>query len=953
MICDKTVGAAVVYLTLVSALGAGLASEAPASEVGVTSAVNNGAFGTPPTDARRTLFVGTDLVFEEVIETDVDGQAQILFVDRSSLTISPSARVTIDRFVYDPDHGTGELAINLSQGLLRFVGGALSKREEQVSIATPSATIGIRGGGTLVEVDPETQETIVTFIVGSWVDIVLADGDRRRLTVPGTRQVIPFGAMVADLPALDRSSRIDIGQALSRLEGRSGRSAGAARVPIDDDVRTTEIVRLGSTLGPAGDPTVAGGLVNGEEGAAPSDGAQDEPTILANLDDTVDVTQGIQDTNAPDATLEQGLEGRLMTSPQRYETTSGIRPPAQTGVDAGLLGGETDRIGGTLDGVFRDANTVTFTDPQGNAVTLPRPDGAFSFTALDTGVPGYPTVSGGGASLANGALEYYFGRSDRTPDRGFFVFTGIPTEASGQIASQQQLHRYHVHADPLQGGNLIPFTAPQFGFGRDGAGVSDFFIIEPVGGVLGHTPELGPDAFGLSTGYLQASVSIENTGSDQRSAMTLALGALTRTVEDNALTFGDRIEGTYRTSAQSDAGFLVNGTAGPIPGETSSFFGPNLDAFVIGQVDPSVGFGGGGPLTWDIGAVFTGPDGSGGQQGPASNFTTFGFQNPVERVATIPNVSGAVTEDRQQRSLTGFAAGTAEYFFGPGRSQSAPIISNGFFLDLFPQDNSMLADLFVVSLLDDDLMIYLPFGDGITGATDTYIDGDAYGARVSEFVPVTAIDLVDGREFELEPIRTSALIPSTLAPDTDWLPGNVALCECAFLEWGWWSAADLGSTFIGQGNVHMATWVAGDVPFIAEVPITGTAEYQGHAIGNVVRGPDSYIAAGTYVQEHNFATRESRFQITDFDGMTFRGQLIAGEGAPGFLEATTITSPDFKSVNPDLSGADIMFVRGGADPVGGIVGQFGIAGRLEGSGTRYGAFGTIAAEAIGIGAGTE
>ena len=72
-------------------------------------------------------------------------RAHLVFLDGSSLTVGPNARLTIDKFVYDPNSKTGELAVTASQGVLRLVGGKISKTNP-ITINTPSGTIGIRGG---------------------------------------------------------------------------------------------------------------------------------------------------------------------------------------------------------------------------------------------------------------------------------------------------------------------------------------------------------------------------------------------------------------------------------------------------------------------------------------------------------------------------------------------------------------------------------------------------------------------------------------------------------------------------------------------------------------------------------------------------------------------------------------------------------------------------------------
>ncbi len=123
--------------------GDALAQNAPT--IGTVAAVKPDAFGAAPGAAEQTLTIGTDLVANQTIRTSTDGTANVIFADRSTLTVGKGSQVTLDKFVYDPATGDGGLAINLAQGALRFVGGKLSK-DGNVTVKTPTATMTVRGG---------------------------------------------------------------------------------------------------------------------------------------------------------------------------------------------------------------------------------------------------------------------------------------------------------------------------------------------------------------------------------------------------------------------------------------------------------------------------------------------------------------------------------------------------------------------------------------------------------------------------------------------------------------------------------------------------------------------------------------------------------------------------------------------------------------------------------------
>ena len=76
-----------------------------------------------------------------------------LFVDKTTLNIGPNSSLVIDHFVYDPKAGTGQVALSLGKGVLRVVGG-FATHTGGATIATPAASIGLRGGIATIEYHP-------------------------------------------------------------------------------------------------------------------------------------------------------------------------------------------------------------------------------------------------------------------------------------------------------------------------------------------------------------------------------------------------------------------------------------------------------------------------------------------------------------------------------------------------------------------------------------------------------------------------------------------------------------------------------------------------------------------------------------------------------------------------------------------------------------------------------
>jgi hypothetical protein len=138
-------------------------SPEPASEpVGLVNDIVNVAWGTPPGMGREEVEHEDPAYMQELIETEDESAVVIAFADGSKLTVGENAQVAIDEFVYDPAAKTGAQIMTLTKGAFRFISGAIPK--ENVSIKTPTATLGIRGTEVVIDIndDGETEASTET-----------------------------------------------------------------------------------------------------------------------------------------------------------------------------------------------------------------------------------------------------------------------------------------------------------------------------------------------------------------------------------------------------------------------------------------------------------------------------------------------------------------------------------------------------------------------------------------------------------------------------------------------------------------------------------------------------------------------------------------------------------------------------------------------------------------------
>ncbi|MES2441805.1 MAG: FecR domain-containing protein [Pseudomonadota bacterium] len=149
------------------AVAAGLALVLPAASVaqtvGVAAAVRNrveirSVRGAPP----RPVAVRAPIAMANEVHTGALSQLQIVLLDRSALTIGAHARVTIDRYLYDPAPNRRTMRVTVARGAFRFLSGRRMGAGSSSVVTTPVAALGIRG-------------TIVEGVVGPRAVAIMAD----------------------------------------------------------------------------------------------------------------------------------------------------------------------------------------------------------------------------------------------------------------------------------------------------------------------------------------------------------------------------------------------------------------------------------------------------------------------------------------------------------------------------------------------------------------------------------------------------------------------------------------------------------------------------------------------------------------------------------------------------------------------------------------------------------
>ncbi len=90
----------------------------------------------------QMLAPGSEVHSNDTIRTGNVGVADLRFKDESNLSVGPASNVRLNKFVYDPNKGSGTAVMEVSRGAFRFVAGS---QNSNYTVKTPSGNLGIRG----------------------------------------------------------------------------------------------------------------------------------------------------------------------------------------------------------------------------------------------------------------------------------------------------------------------------------------------------------------------------------------------------------------------------------------------------------------------------------------------------------------------------------------------------------------------------------------------------------------------------------------------------------------------------------------------------------------------------------------------------------------------------------------------------------------------------------------
>jgi hypothetical protein len=168
----------------------GLSTSSPlfgGPSVGITSVVVKTVTGMLEGDLRQLAYKD-DIYHNEIIETFDESATEITFLDDTLISLGSNSKITLDRFVFDPNPDASSFAMTITTGALRFVSGKLPGKA--YTIHTPTATIGIRG--TIIDVVVEHTAGKMGIPV-TRVNLTVLDGEAEFVTCDGVKHVVAKG----------------------------------------------------------------------------------------------------------------------------------------------------------------------------------------------------------------------------------------------------------------------------------------------------------------------------------------------------------------------------------------------------------------------------------------------------------------------------------------------------------------------------------------------------------------------------------------------------------------------------------------------------------------------------------------------------------------------------------------------------------------------------------------
>ena len=461
-----------------------------------------------------------DPVFQgDTIETSVDGSVGLVFIDKTTFSLSEGGKMVLDELVYDPSIGSGSMSLEMLEGAFSFISGEVAKTgPDAMELKTPVVTMGIRGTTVAGKAAVEGNDNSFTLLEDSDGGVgqisISNDGGTQVLSQVGATTVVSSFTAPPPPPIILTAAQIqaNYGTALNVLPptplvAPQPQSAPPPQEESQDEVTQEEEGDEDTSEEEANEETSEDGdsESDGEENSS-EEGALDEETSLEE--------ETLEDESPSEG--EEPLEGDGPSEgdgpPEGEEGTTELSPDGET------ISAEQETAGEeAFEQALEDGAT---------------PEEAMAAAAAAAGLdgpgepgPGGPEVPGGPegpGDLGPGGPEVPGGPEGPGelipggPDGSDGLIGDLSTGGSTALEPSVDFGPNGTFSDPF-GGPVAGFNSSPFagvisinadpygvpgGFGPASFGITGGFGPDPFGGPEGFGPDplggpiIGPDLFG-------------------------------------------------------------------------------------------------------------------------------------------------------------------------------------------------------------------------------------------------------------------------------------------------------------------------------------------------------------------------------------------------------------------------------------------------------------------------
>ena len=114
----------------------------------------SGDIGIARNGSTLIAVAGSTLLVSDRIVSGTGSSAGIVFKDGTQLTLGPSTDIQVRDYAFEPKQSRFGFLVYLARGAAVYSSGMIAKLSpESVKVATPTATIGVRGTRFIIEAD--------------------------------------------------------------------------------------------------------------------------------------------------------------------------------------------------------------------------------------------------------------------------------------------------------------------------------------------------------------------------------------------------------------------------------------------------------------------------------------------------------------------------------------------------------------------------------------------------------------------------------------------------------------------------------------------------------------------------------------------------------------------------------------------------------------------------------